>query len=429
MPNPPTSAGGENHHPCSALTAFGIRRKFFEETSTFGVPVDFRLPADLTEWQTRVRDFVRSELQPHDRSIEDTGVVPEQAMAGLRRMGLFGCNTPESFGGLGLSMLGSCLAIEEVAKAHTAYYYLSGVNVHIGSKAIEFYAAPALRQQWLPQLASGQVIGAFALTEPDAGSDAAGIKTRATRDGPSHYVLDGMKTYITNAPVAGLFTVFATLDPQAGVKGITAFAVDAKTAGLRIGRAIEMAAGRGSQHSDVVFEQCRIPTSCRLGQEGQGFAIAMRCLDAGRTHWGAYCVGVASQLLDYAMAHVSTRQAFGRRLRDHQGIEWSIADMANALHAARLVAYEAAWQYDHGDAATRTAAAARSKYTGADMVQRVADMTLQLFGGAGYSRDLPIERIWRESRVVRILDGTSEIMRQIIARDAFRTHERRGAAT
>ncbi|PAY10810.1 hypothetical protein CK489_01135 [Bradyrhizobium sp. UFLA03-84] len=384
----------------------------------------FELPADLHVLQSRMREFVRGELKPHDAAIEAGGIVPESAMAGLRRMGLFGTNTPTQFGGLGLSMLGSCIAIEELAKAHTAFYYLCGVNVHIGSKAIEFFAQPAVRDRWLPELASGRVIGAFALTEPDAGSDAARIQTRARRDG-DHYVLDGRKTYITNAPVAGVFTVFATLDPSKGAKGIAAFVVDAKTPGLTVGRVVEMAAGRGSAHAEVFFDDCRIPCENLLGEEGEGFAIAMRCLDAGRTHWGAYCVGAASQLLDYALDHVSTRETFGRRLRDHQGIEWQIADMASALHAARLVAYEAAWRYDQGDPAARTAAAALSKYTGADMVQRVADMTMQLFGGAGYSRDLPIERIWRETRVVRILDGTSEIMRQIIARNAFRNHERR----
>ena len=323
-------------------------------------------------------------------------------------------------------MLGSCLAIEELAKAHTAFYYLSGVNVHIGSKAIEFYARPEIRQQWLPELASGRVIGAFALTESEAGSDAARITTAVRRDG-GHYVLNGKKTYITNAPVAGVFTVFATHDAAAGAKGVSAFVVDTATPGLRIGRTIEMAAGRGSAHAEVILEDCRVPCECLLGEECAGFGIAMRCLDAGRTHWGAYCVGAASQLLSYALDHASRRETFGRKLRDHQGIEWTIADMAASLHAARLVAYEAAWRYDQGDAAARTAAAALSKYTGADMVQRVADTTLQLFGGSGYSKDLPIERIWRETRVVRILDGTSEIMRQIIARNAFRTHDRSNA--
>src|SRR6202021_960070 len=226
--------------------------------------MNFELPDDLVIWQKQVREFVRAELQPHDAAIEQTGRIPQSAMAGLRRMGLFGTNTPTQYGGLGLSMLGSCLAIEEVAKAHTAFYYLSGVNVHIGSKAIEFFARPDVRERWLPELASGRTIGAFALTEPGAGSDAARITTAVRQDGASHYIIDGTKTYITNAPVAGVFTVFATGDPALGAKGISAFAVDAATPGLRIGRTVEMAAGHGWEHAGGLLANCRGPRACLL---------------------------------------------------------------------------------------------------------------------------------------------------------------------
>jgi alkylation response protein AidB-like acyl-CoA dehydrogenase len=390
--------------------------------------VDFALSPELERWQQCVRGFVREELQPHDAQVEATGEVPEAALAGLRRMGLFGTNTPVLYGGLGLSMLGSCLAIEEIAKAHVAFYYLSGVNVHIGSKPIELAGSEALKRRWLPALAAGRTIGAFALTEIDAGSDAARLRTTARRHGADHYVLDGRKIYITNAPQAGLFTVFATLDPALGAKGVCAFVVEAGTPGLRIGRATEMMAGRGSSHAEVVLEACRVPAENLLGGEGGGFPLAMRCLDAGRTHWGAYCVGAAQRLLDLAVARASSRETFGQRLREHQGIEWMLADMAAAVHAARLVAYEAAWRYDHGSPAERTRAAATAKLIGADMVQRVADTTLQIFGGAGYSKDEPVERIWRETRVVRILDGTSEMMRRIVARDLFRAADRRNAS-
>jgi acyl-CoA dehydrogenase len=389
--------------------------------------VDFSLSPDLVRWQERVGAFVRDELQPHDAAIEASGTVPAAALDGLRRMGLFGTNTPTIYGGLGLSMLGSCLAVEEIAKAHTAFYYLCGVNVHIGSKPIEFAGSEAQKRRWLPELASGRTIGAFALTEEGAGSDAARLATTARRDGADHYVLNGRKTYITNAPEAGVFTVFVTLDPALGSRGIAAFLVEAGTPGLIVGRTIEMAAGRGSHHAELIFEACRIPAANRLGAEGSGFALAMRCLDAGRTHWGAYCVGAAQRLLDLAVARASSRQTFGQRLREHQGVEWMLADMAAALHGARLVAYEAAWRYDRDDPAARTRAAAMSKLIGADMVQRVADTTLQIFGGAGYSKDEPIERIWRETRVVRILDGTSEMMRRIVARYLFREADRRNA--
>jgi acyl-CoA dehydrogenase len=342
-------------------------------------------------------------------------------------MGLFGAHTPQAYGGLGLSMLGSCLAIEELAKAHVAFYYLSGVNVHIGSKPIELAGSETQKRRWLPELAAGRTIGAFALTEAEAGSDAARLQTMARLDGAGCYILNGRKTYITNAPQAGLFTVFATVDPALGARGIGAFLVEAGAQGLKVGRTIEMAAGRGSSHAEVVLEDCRVPAESLLGGEGKGFELAMRCLDAGRTHWGAYCVGAAQRLLDLAVARASSRETFGRRLREHQGIEWMLADMASALHAARLVAYEGAWRYDHGSPGERTRAAAMSKLIGADMVQRVADQALQIFGGAGYSKDEPIERIWRETRVVRILDGTSEMMRRIVARDLFREADRRNA--
>ena len=389
--------------------------------------MDFILPPELDRWQRRVRQFVQEELQPHDAEVEATARVPEAALAGLRRLGLFGTHTPAAYGGLGLSMLGSCLAVEEIAKAHVAFYYLCGVNVHIGSKPLELAGSEALKRRWLPELASGRMIAAFALTEPEAGSDAARLGTTARRDGAGHYVLNGRKTYITNAPQAGVLTVFATVDPTLGARGITSFLVEAGTPGLTVGRPIEMAAGRGSSHAEVVLEDCRVPAGNRLGEEGTGFALAMRCLDAGRTHWGAYCVGAAQRLLDLAVARASARETFGRALREHQGIEWMLADMAAAIHATRLVAYEAAWRYDCGDGSAATLAAARSKLLGADMVHRIADQTLQIFGGAGYSKDLPIERIWRETRVVRILDGTSEMMRRIVARELFREADRRNA--
>ena len=379
----------------------------------------FSLPEELVGWQARVREFVSRELKPLDAQIERMGQVPVEALDGLRRMGLFGTNTPREFGGLGLSMVGSCLAIGELAKAHAAFYYLSGVNVHIGSKPIELAGSSALRERWLPELASGRVIAAFALTEPEAGSDAAGIRTSARRAG-DHYILDGRKTYITNAAEAGLFTVFATLDRRLGPKGLCAFAVPAPTPGLSVGRSIPMAAGHGSSHCDVLLKECRVPAQNIIGEEGEGFALAMKALDAGRTHWGAYCVGVAQQLLDLAAKRVNNRETFGASLGSRQTVEWALADLAAALHSARLVAYEAAWAYDH-QPMRRTQAAAMSKLIGADMVFRVADATLQLFGGLGYSKDAPIERIWRESRVVRILDGTSEMMRTIIGRELVRS--------
>jgi acyl-CoA dehydrogenase len=296
------------------------------------------------------------------------------------------------------------------------------MNVHIASKGIELHGSEAQRQRWLPGLASGRTTGCYALTEEGAGSDAAALQTSAVRRGES-YVLNGAKRYITNAPVADLFTIFAAHPRDGAERKISAFVVEKGAPGLRIGRIIPMAGGRGAFHSELFFENLVIPAENRLGDEGDGFAIVMECLDAGRINWAAYCVGAAQQLLDLATAHVRGRHQFGKPLANNQGIQWMLADMATELHAARLTCYEAAWRYDR-EPQQRASAAAMAKLMGSEMVFRAADTTLQLFGGAGYRKDEPIERIWREVRAIRILEGTSEIMRHIVARDTLRNSPR-----
>jgi acyl-CoA dehydrogenase len=388
--------------------------------------MDFTIPDELLRWKHQVAEFVRHELQPHDAEIEASGAIPAQALDGMRRLGLFGTNTPAEYGGLGLDMVGNCLTIEELARANIAYFYTSSMNVHIASKGIELDGSEAQRRRWLPELASGRLIGAYALTEAEAGSDAAGLQTTAVRDG-GHYVLEGRKRYITNAPIADLFTVFARSgaggDGGDGRPEISAFLVEAGSPGLSIGEIHPMAGGRGAQHAEVVFEGCRVPADNLLGAEGAGFATAMKCLDAGRINWAAYSVGAAQALLELALDHVTSRHQFGRPLADNQGIQWMLADMAAELHGARLVCYESAWQYER-DPARRPRIGAMAKLVGAEMVSRLADQTVQLFGGAGYRKDLPIERIWREVRAIRILEGTSEIMRHIIAKQLLREARR-----
>lgn len=379
--------------------------------------MDFRLSEDLLRLRSQICELVRTELAPHDNAIERTGRIPDGAIRSLQRAGMFGLNTPPAYGGRGLSMLGTCIALQELAKCHIAFYYLAGVNVHIGSKGIEFAGTEEQKRRWLPELASGRIIGAFALTEPEAGSDAAGITTTARRDGDS-YVLNGRKLFITNAPVAGIFTIYAKTDFTAGRAGISAFLVEAGTPGLEIGEPMEMLAGNGAGHAELILTDCRVPARNLLGAEGQGFDLAMRCLDIGRVTWSAYCVGAAEHLLELAIDRVQKRQQFGRPLIANQGIEWQIADMYASLHSARLVSREAAWLYDE-PGTDRRAASALAKLVGAEMVCKIADTTLQLFGGLGYSKQSAVERIWREVRVVRILDGTSEIMRRIVARYAL----------
>ncbi len=384
--------------------------------------MDFSISESLRSLRQSLRHLVETELKPHDAAIEENGQIPSEALDAIRAFGLYGSNTPKRYGGLGLDMLGNCHAIEEMARAHIAYFYTYSMNVHIASKGIELHGSEAQCQRWLPGLASGRMTGCYALTEETAGSDAAALQTTAVRRGES-YVLNGAKRYITNAPVADLFTIFAAHPGDGARRKISAFVVEKGTPGLRIGKIIPMAGGRGSLHSEVFFEDLSIPVENRLGKEGDGFAIAMQCLDAGRINWAAYCVGAAQHLLDLATAHARERQQFGRPLADNQGIQWMLADMASDLHAARLVCYQAAWRYDR-EPQHRASVAAMAKLIASEMVGRVADTTLQLFGGAGYRKDEPIERIWREVRVIRVLEGTSEIMRHIVARDMLRNSPR-----
>jgi acyl-CoA dehydrogenase len=380
--------------------------------------MDFSIPPSLVSLKKSLRDLVRTELKPHDAAIEEKGEIPPRALEAIRAFGLYGSNTPQRYGGLGLDMLGNCLVIEEMARAHIAYFYTYSMNVHIASKGIELHGTEAQRQRWLPRLASGRALGCYALTEEGAGSDAAALRTTAVRRGDS-YVLNGAKRYITNAPVADVFTVFAAHPDASARPKISAFVVEKGSPGLSIGKVIPMAGGRGAFHSEVFFENLSVPLENLLGKEGEGFAIAMQCLDAGRINWAAYCVGAAQQLLEAATAHAKGRQQFGKPLARNQGIQWMLADMAADLHAARLACYEAAWRYDL-EPQYRASVSAMAKLIASEMVARVADSTLQLFGGAGYRKDEPIERIWREVRAVRILEGTSEIMRHIISRDMLR---------
>jgi acyl-CoA dehydrogenase len=376
------------------------------------------LTPELVHWRQEVTEFVRQELAPVSSAVESNGFIPDQVLHRLRAMGLFGTHTPREFGGLGLSMLGSCVAIEALAAAHIAFYYTCGVNVHIGSKAIELAGSDQQKRDYLPRLASGEWIAALAMTEPNAGSDAAGIATNARKEG-QHYILNGQKIFITNAQIADCFTVIARTDEGNRRGGLSAFVVLKGTKGLVVGPAIEMLGGAGSYHNELLFEDCRISTDALIGVEGQGFDIAMQCLDHGRLHWAGYSVGLAQAMLDLAVKRVNTRAQFGRALAENQAVRWELAELAAEVHAARLVAYDAAWKFDE-DPASASTWAAMAKLSCGNMVFRVADRVLQLFGGYGYAKNLPIERMWRESRVVRILDGTSEMMKQIVGREVAR---------
>ncbi len=361
-----------------------------------------------------VRRFVREKCVPIEAKVAEEDRVPDEIVAEMRALGLFGLSIPEEYGGLGLSMEEEVLVGFELGHTSPAFRSVIGTNVGIGSQGVVMFGNEAQKAEWLPKLASGEVVASFALTEPGAGSDAASLKTRALRDGDD-YVVSGTKRFITNAARAGMFTLLARTDPnKKGASGISAFIVPANTPGITIGKPEKKMGQQGAHISDVIFEDARVPARLRLGQEGEGFKVAMQVLDRGRLHISSVCVGVAERLIDEAVAYARERQQFGQRIGDFQLVQGMLADCKTEAYAARSMVLDAARKRDAGEAVTLEAAC--TKYFASEMVGRVADRTVQIFGGAGYVADYGIERFYRDVRIFRIYEGTSQIQQLVIAR-------------
>ena len=366
-----------------------------------------------------VRRFVAERLVPNERLVADSDEVPEEIVAQMRELGLFGLSLPEAYGGLGVTMEEEVLVAFELARTSPAFRSLIGTNNGIGSQGILIDGTDAQKERWLPRLASGELIGAFALTEPGSGSDAASLATTAVRDGDV-YVLNGTKRFITNAPEAGLFTVMARTDPSiAGAGGISAFAVERDTPGLSIGRPDQKMGQRGAHTADVIFDDCRVPAANLIGgREGVGFKTAMRVLDKGRLHIAAVCTGAAERMLDDALHYAIERKQFGQAIADFQLVQAMLADSRTEIYAARSMVLDAARRRDDGeDVATE---ASCCKLFASEMCGRVADRAVQIHGGAGYIADYGIERFYRDVRLFRIYEGTSQIQQLVIARAMIR---------
>jgi acyl-CoA dehydrogenase len=311
-----------------------------------------------------------------------------------------------------------CLVALEVGRASPAFRSAFGTNVGIGSQGLVMFGDEAQKARWLPGIASGEIVTSFALTEPEAGSDSASVQTRARREGDV-YVLNGSKRYITNAGRAHLFTVMARTNPEAkGAAGVTAFLVPRDTPGVSVGKPEKKMGQQGAHIHDVTFEDVRVPASLRLGAEGQGFKVAMQVLDRGRLHISAVCVGVAERLIADSVAYALERRQFGKPIAEQQLIQAMIADSKTEALAARALTLETARRRDAGASVTLEAAAA--KLYASEMVGRVADRAVQIFGGAGYVADYGIERLYRDVRIFRIYEGTSEIQRVIVARETLK---------
>ena len=366
-----------------------------------------------------VRRFVRERLVPAEALVAETDEIPQDIVQDMREMGLFGMTIPERFGGLELTMEEEARVVMELCQTAPAFRSLLGTTVGIGSQGILMDGTPEQQAAWLPRLATGEILASFALTEPDAGSDAGSLRTSAVRDGDD-YVVNGTKRFITNAPQAGMFTLMARTDPSIkGSAGVSAFIVDAKTPGISFGKRDVKMGQKGAHTCDVIFENVRVPAANLIGlKEGQGFKTAMKVLDKGRLHISAVSVGVAKRVLRDALNYAVERQQFGQPICDFQLIQAMLADSQAELYAAECMVIDAARRRDEGRNVSTEASCCKLFAT--EMVGRVADRAVQILGGAGYIAEYGIERFYRDVRLFRLYEGTTQIQQVIIARNMIR---------
>jgi len=424
--------------------------------------MDFSLSDHQLLIRDTVREFMNAEVRPHVKDWERTDHFPLDAIQKLGALGCCGMLVPEEWGGPGLDAISYVLMLEEVAKVHTAISTALGVTNSAVQLPLLAHGTTQQKERYLRRLSSGEILGAFCLTEPAAGSDAAGIQTRAERvcrgrssDRPGelassappstektegchpdpvvqafrpegsalsttrHYVLNGSKTWVTNGSHAGVYLIFAKTDPSAAGKGITAFLVEPNTPGLKIGRHEEKMGQRSSPSVELILNNCMVPEENRLGDEGAGLKIALSALDGGRIGIAAQAVGLAQGALDESVKYARARKAFGKSIGEFQAIQWMLADMHTELEAARALLYQAAFLKD--SEAKMGSAASRAKLYGSEMVNRVVYKAVQIHGSLGYSRESEVERMYRDARVISIYEGTSEIQRTIIARDLLKS--------
>jgi len=372
----------------------------------------------LTDDQRAIRDLARKlaceRIAPHAARYDEAEAYPEESMRAIVESGLFGIWVPEEYGGNDLGCLALALVAEEIAWAcaATATQYL---DQPLGGLPILLSGNESQKNKYLPGLATGELLAAFSLSEPGAGSDPAGLKTTAVRKG-DRYVLNGSKQWCTNGDHADVITVFATVDPRRRAKGVTAFLVEKGLPGFAVGKKEKKMGIRASPTVALHFTECEVPVEQRLGAEGEGFRIAMQTLDVTRPATGAMAVGVGQAALDAAVGYARERQQFGQPIAAFQGIQFMLADMALQVHAARLMVHHAARQVDAG-VTGNTYEASMAKCWAADAAMKVATDAIQVFGGYGYTREFPVERFFRDAKIMQIYEGTSQIQRVVIARE------------
>lgn len=368
-----------------------------------------------------VSRFVRERLVPQEHHVAESDAIPSDVVEEMKALGLFGLAIPEDFGGMGLTMEEEVLVTFAVSWASPAFRSLFATNNGIGAQGIVIDGTPEQKARYLPSVSAGEIIGSFALTEPDCGSDAGSVRTTAVRDG-DHYVLNGTKRFITNAPEAGIYTVMARTAPGSkGAEGVSAFIVERGAPGLSLGQIDKKMGHKGAHTCDVIFEDCRVPAANLIGGvEGMGFKTAMKVLDKGRLNIAAASVGAAERMLHEAVAYACDRVQFGRPIAEFQLVQAMIADSKAEIYAARSMVVDAARRRDQGlDVSTE---ASCCKLFASEMCGRVADRAVQIFGGAGYLAEYGIERFYRDVRLFRIYEGTTQIQQLVIARNLIRAH-------
>ncbi len=384
--------------------------------------MNFEIPENLRMMVDTVRRFVRQDLEPISRQVEEEDRIPDSVVQKMRELGLFGLSIPEEYDGLGLGCLGECLVYEELGKVNACFRTRLGTNNGIGSQGIVLDGTPEQKKKYLPKFASGEWVACFALTEPEAGSDAANLKTTAELNG-DHWVLNGRKHFITNGNIADVAAVFALTDRAKRAKGgITAFIVEKTFPGFYVGTIERKMGMRGSHTCELIFDNCQVPRENVIGGEpyiGRGFQTAMKTLDKGRLTLGAWALGSAQKLLELSVDYAKQRVQFGKPIAQFQAIQTMLADMATQIYAARQMLYHAAWLRDRTGVAV-IKEASMVKLFCSEMANRVADMAVQIHGGMGYMKDFPVERFYRDLRLTRIYEGTSEIQRIVIAREILK---------
>ena len=375
----------------------------------------------LTEEQDLARktahDFAAEKVLPRAAEIDEQAKIPRELIAEMGALGFMGAYVPERYGGAGLDVLSYMLIVEEINRACASTGVALCSHVSLAVDPILHHGSDEQKARYLPALASGERIGCFALSEPASGSDAAAMRTGATRQGDS-WVLNGTKNFITNGSIADVAIVFAQTDPTERHKGIAAFIVETKTPGFSVGKLEKKLGIRGSDTAQLVFQDCRVPAANLLGEVGEGLRIALSTLDGGRISIAAQAVGIARACLEDSLAYAKQREAFGKRIADFQAIQWMLADMATEIDAARLLTWRAAAAKDAGE--DHILAAAEAKLFASDVAVRAARDCVQIFGGYGYLKDFPAERHYRDAKITEIYEGTSEIMKLVIAEEILK---------